>query len=320
MQKSIYIKYSEQEWWDIVLWLSALGKSLIAIEKNIDHCFKVSKIKWDLNTKVIETKKWSIIIEICLQIFYNQWIPFESITDLMDFLVMADYWKYIEYRDVFTNNILNGYENLEKFVSDHPLTYDIAKYFWQLIVGYFWIAKVAKAITISKTNINQPIQVNNYYCTLEQLQEIKSEVTKWSFNDVMLPLVEDEISQIELWTYDEEQLPKQWISITWWDLWWYLSEWQELLPAFIDDWVYNIPWRITAMQVSRWESMQFKANLEWKNRYLKLKSSNPVEDYRSDFNQDIILQAKVQRDSVYKKPTLILQSVSNVATPLFPID
>ena len=324
MQKSIYIKYTEQEWGDVFVWLSTLWKSLIAIEKNIDHCFKISKINWDLNTKIVETKKWSIIIEICLQISFNSWIAFESIQEFLDFLVMADYSQYLQYRDALTEDILHWYESLESFVAEHPIASGLGVYvtqkLWKMINSYFWIAKVVKETPLPQTNIIQPIHItNNYYCTPEQLQEIKSEVIKWSFNDVMLPLVEDEVSQIEVWTYTDNNTREGWLVIDEWDLWWYLSEWQEKLASFIDGWVYHIPWRITAMQVSRWESMQFKAYLDGRNRYLKLKATDPVENYRSDFNQDVILQAQIQRDSLYKKPTLLLQNVSRVAVPLFPM-
>ena len=317
MKKTLYIKYTEQNPSDLSIGLSTLWKSLISIEKSIENSFKLSKINGDLNTKVIEAKKWSIIFTICIDFVLNNWIPFDNIQNFLDFLTLANYQTYENYRDILTQTF-NWYTTLEKLIADHPLAYDIAKYFWSLVVTYIWIAKVAKTIAIYQSTINQPIHItNNYYCTPEQLQEIKSEVIKWSFNDILSPLIEDEISQLEVWTFNEEWSTESWVIIKSSDLWSYLSDWQEILPNFLNDTMYNIPWRITAMQVSRWESMQFKTNLNWKNRYLKLKSPDPVEEYRSDFNQDVILEAKVQRDSLYKKPTLILQKVANVATPLF---
>lgn len=68
--------------------------------------------------------------------------------------------------------------------------------------------------------------------------------------------------------------------------------------------------------------MQYKTNLENKNRYLKLKNQtdNHIENYRNYFNQDVIIKAVIKRTSLFKKPTLLLSDIRLVAQPLFPIE
>lgn len=320
---TIYIKY---KWFDdsTELGLSSLGKSLIWIDDVITDIFRISKMKADLDIKVVKAEEWSIIVYIASNLIFHSWqIPFDTMQDLLEFLILADYSKYLEIYNALSETAFEWYQDMEAFFSNHPIAYDFVKWICWFIVWWFTLWKVAKWMTINvNLNSNQPIAIGDQHVTPYQLTQIKSTVIKWWFNNVFEPFVEDETDEFEIWTVDDNnnRIPNLIIDNN--DFSNYLSDWHEVLPAFIDGNSYELAWRITAMQVSKWESMQYKTNLENKNRYLKLKNQtdNHIENYRNYFNQDVIIKAVIKRTSLFKKPTLLLSDIRFVAQPLFPIE
>lgn len=313
MQAEFYVKYSSQNDYSI----GHLWQSLIGLEKNIQAAVKMYWINTDVELKIKRVTEWSIIFDIFIGVvsgnlieIFNNWLePF------LNFLLVTDKVTYNAIRQQMTEDILTWYNDLESFFANHPMTYDMAKLIVKWVIQYFAIAQVISWVTI---NINTPlIQIDNLTITQHQAQYVKKELEKWAFNDLLVPITENEVEKIEFWVQIEDQRVQE-FEISDQNFEKYFSEWKEILPNLINGQEYVLPGKITSMQVNRGESMRYNIVL-WEKEYslILLPSDwDSIDSYKMYFNQNIVINVEVVRTSLYKKPELIMKWLNNASVPL----
>lgn len=304
IKSTIFIRYNSNNG---LYSISELWESLIWLEKLLKTSSNLYNMNWDFDVKLKKASEWSIIFDILIWAHSDLIYLFnDNLKTYLDFLLSVNYNEYLIIINNINNDVLNWYKNLESFFADHPITYDISKYILNWILIYFIWWKIVKNIKI--LNIN-PINIQfNQYLTVNQINIIQNDIKKWKFQEFLSPIIEWEIDEINIWNYENDIMnTKVEISNSNFDN--YLSEWQEILPQFENNSIHILPWKITSMQVNRWETMKYNTKIADKeyNLILLAKDWDHIDDYKQYFNQNIILRCRIIRESLYKKPKLVIE-------------
>lgn len=314
MESSFYVKYNSNNAYSIA-WL---WQSLIGLEKNIQSAIKMYWIDSTVDLKIKKVTEWSIIFDIMVNLLANNYVEvFDNLVEpFLKFLLVADRNTYNTIIQGMSENALSWYNSLEEFFASHPMAYDGTKLIAKGIINFFL---VSQAINWVEININAPL-INlwtNITITSEQAKYIKKEIEKWSFNDLLLPITEDNIEKIEFWIEENEnRIPEFEINDQNFEN--YMWDWKEILSDFENWEEYTLTGKITSMQVNRWESMNYHIEKDWKEYNLVLlpQDWDNVDNYKMYFNQNIVIRAEVVRTSLYKKPKIVLKQLQNATVPL----
>lgn len=70
--------------------LDSFGKSIIGFNSLLKEIFKITKINADLEIRAIQPKKWSIIVQLCIEVGIHHQYIFNHLLDLQNFLQTVD--------------------------------------------------------------------------------------------------------------------------------------------------------------------------------------------------------------------------------------
>lgn len=70
--------------------LDSFGKSIIGFNSLLKEIFKITKIDADLEIRAIQPKKWSIIVQLCIEVGIHHQCIFNHLLDLQNFLQTVD--------------------------------------------------------------------------------------------------------------------------------------------------------------------------------------------------------------------------------------
>lgn len=308
MKPNLFIKYhgTSNPENDSEVDLVTLGNSIIGFDEVIKEILKISKIKGNISVSATKVRQWSLIVDLALQIAFNNSIPFDNIGDFLNFLKLVDLslWKTAH---EFFSAIDGTHRLINDFASKNPFDYDLITYY---IVYMIWEARW------QKKSINTEKLPPKYAEWLNRM------IKKKKFQQALKPIVENEVSSVEM-SSDKNFSPKKTTTIDERNFESYLSEDEEQILPHFEDWKsYRFTATIVGMQCTHGDSMKVRIH-GFHKKYRDLvafpESEKDTEDYRDFYWKDknIILEARVERKSLYQKPKLHIESISLQNEPIF---
>jgi len=337
--------------WDVDNWINIkdLSESLIWYEKFLKSSFKAFDLNVDnVEIKIFDIRKWSIIIDILFQYDWNQ--LFWSITNFLDIIKTIDIELYNYIQDNLINSIWNSvninfdniWEEIEAYWRQNPISSSMWVWFWmhytlkildkllekiyKLIVK--WKIKYSEAL--EKKPDEEEIDFEWTKIKAKYIKKLKEKViNKWKAKELLEPIINDNITKIKIWN-NENVIDSNNIDL-------FLWKWNQILPFLINWEKHDFIWSFTAMQSNKWETMKFKSELvkiNWKmlkteNKHwenflfvVNLPYWETTENYINFYWESKILKlnAEILRENKYKKPKLRLLKVELINEPLFNID
>lgn len=306
-------------------WISIeeLGEQLINFSDLSKTIFKeVWKIDTkDLDLKITWLKNGSIIIDLIIDNIGDFVSCFKNVYDFLNYLHTIDidiYNKAIEY----INSSINSYKELENWGKDHPIalsisTLIIASYgnnLTNFLKKIFKISKKVKILDVESFSDDSEINIDWLPIKWKIVKNTKKIINQWKFVDFLEPIAEDKVNAIDIWLNEDFEE----ISNT--DFENLIGDWFTVLPEYKNGEEYDFFWSFTAMQSNVGETMKLKcSNLKDKNGKYFLLSCIPsdwhtTEEYKEFYWESIIVnvEAEVFRNSVYKKPKLIIKNVNRI--------
>lgn len=307
MKENFFIKYrwlNEVKNWEISL--TSLWESIIWFDLVIKELFKVSKIQWDISLSANKTREGSLIIDIVILIANNpDSIPFEKIGDLLDFLKIVDI-KLYDWANNFFSEIWKKHRSINDYFVKNPFDLNILTL---LFTGFTWYL-IWKAKD-NKKNPNVETLPKRYAIKLNK------SIKKWIFKKALSPFVEWEISEIEI-SSRKDFLKKEVINKN--NFWDYLNEKEEILSWYMNQREYMFTASVVSLQSTHWDSL--KIRIHWFPKKYRDLVAYPEEwkttkDYAQFYEENILVKAKILRDSMYQKPKLILINIKLQQEALF---
>lgn len=315
MEPNFFIKYRGIDpKHDSQVDLVALGESIIGFDGVIREIFKISKIKGDISVNASKTREGSLIVDVLIAIAEaTNSIPFDTISDFLDFLSVTNQELHTQAQSFF-NSIGEAHEDLNEFAREYPATYDLVKSAITLFIGIL----IGKASNQKKVP-NLDDLPKPYAMALHKMIKAKR------FKKALKPFVENEVRTISV-SSDKNFTPEKTSEINTENFENYLSEKEEkILPDYEDGKAYMFTGTIVGIQCSRGDSMKVRI-YGFPKKYRDLVAYPPedksTEDFHSFYGKDknIVLEAVVQRKSMYQKPRLQIQKMSLQNQPLFSND
>ncbi|MBN1638428.1 MAG: hypothetical protein JW866_05650 [Ignavibacteriales bacterium] len=299
MKPNFFIKYhGPDDTNDSEIDLVALGESIVGFDRVIKDIFYISKINGDISVSASKTQKGSLVIDIVIAVGnLGSSIPFDKIIDFLNFLKVVDQEVWAQ-ANTFFGQMSHAHDDINEFARQYPATYDLVKSGITLFIGIL-IGRAGK----HKKCPDLDDLPKKYAIGLHKM------IKQRKFKKAFKPFIENEVTSIEV-SYKEDFIFKSTIDVNNFDT--YLSEGEEILPQFTNGETYNIVGKIVGMQCSRGDSMNVK--LKIKNRkYITLVALPPegktTKDYDDFYGQDVIIKAVIQRDSLYQKPRIFVESM-----------
>lgn len=287
MQPNFFIKYrgiDKQN--DSQIDLAALGKSIIGFDKVIKETFKISKIKGDIAVIASKTREGSLIIDILI-FFIDKAdsIPFDRAIDFLNFLKVVSQETYNQ-ANAFFNAIGNGHKTLNDLVAKYPLDFAMVSLFITILLG-----RAGKHKKHPDLN-DLPEQ---YAIALHKM------IGEGKFRKAFKPFVENEVSAIEV-SSDRNFEKKSTIDANNFEN--YLGEGEKILPDLEDGTTHKISGKVVGMQCSRGDSMKIKIRQKKMSLVAFPPEGKTTKDFDDFYGQNVILEARIERVSLYQKPKL----------------
>jgi hypothetical protein len=286
--------------------LAVLGESIVGFNNVIKEIFKISKLKGDISISASKIREGSIIVDVI--IFVSQHadeIPFDKVIDFLDFLRVISQDSYAEAVNFF-NGIQEVHENINEFAKEYPATYDLIKTGITLFIGIL-IGKAQK----HKKQPDLDDLPEKYAMALHKM------ISSKKFTKALNPLIEDEAVSIEV-SSEKSFVQKTKIDLDNFEN--YLGEGEQILPDLKSGETNRLTGKVVGLQCSRGDSMKIKVHIKGK-RYLTLVAFPPkgktTQDIDELYGNNVIIEADIERKSLYQKPKLHIIQIDIQQNTLF---
>lgn len=309
MEANLFIKYKGLGANDSEIDLAVLGESIIGFDIAIKEIFKISKINADLSVSVSKTRKGSLIVDLVLNaIIYKDHIPFDKIPDLLNFLEIAnhDLWVHAkEYFKVSWGAASHLHRTANDYFKENPLDQEILSHLVTAFIAYMF----GRA------------QGQKKYPNLDQLPKEYATAThkmikSHKFKKALKPFVEDKVKSISI-SDNSEFKNETVVDENNFDN--YLSEEEKILPNYEDGRKYLFTGKIVAMQCSKGDSLKLQVHgFSRKERDLVVypPEGKTTKDLDEFYEEDVAIEAIVERKSLYQKPKLHIVTIKQYQQPL----
>ncbi|MFZ2188212.1 MAG: hypothetical protein WAV73_01445 [Candidatus Moraniibacteriota bacterium] len=309
MKANLFIKYKGLGIDDSEIDLVTLGESIIGFDLVIREIFKTTKIDADIKVGVSKTREGSLIVDIIIFVISNkEHVPFEKISDLLNFLEIVSPQQFLEAKNFFgfTSDLLvNGHRNINDYFARNPFDQEVLSNMVTGFVAYFF----GKA------------QGQKRYPDLDELKKdyaiaAHKMIKNHKFKKALKPFVDEKVKSISVSNYpdfkneslvDENNFDN------------YLSDEEKILPNYEDGKKYLFTGKIVAMQCSKGDSLKLQVHgFSRRDRDLiayppEGKTTKDLDDF---YEEDVAVEAIVERKSLYQKPKLRIVEIKQYQQPL----
>lgn len=307
IEPNFFIKYNGKSDSDgSTIDLVVLGESIVGFNSVIKEIFKISKLKGEISISANKIREGSIIIDVI--IFVSQHaneIPFDKVIDFLNFLKVISQDSYTAAVNFF-NGIQEVHEGINEFAKEYPATYDLVKDGITLFIGIL--------IGRAQKHKNQPDLDNlpeKYAMALHKM------ISSKKFTKALKPLVEDEAVSIEV---SSEKSFEHRTKIDLDNFENYLGEGEQILPDLKHGEASRLTGKVVGLQCSRGDSLKVKVHIKGK-RYLTLVAFPPegktTQDLDELYGHNVIIEAEIERKSLYQKPKLHIIQIDIQQSTLF---
>jgi hypothetical protein len=302
MEANLFIKYKGSGVNDSEIDLATLGESIIGFDIAIKEIFKISKINADLSVGVNKTRKGSLIVDLVLNtIIYKDHIPFERVSDLLNFFEITsnDLWVHAkEYFNVSFEVASHAHRTANDYFKENPLDQDILSNLATAFMAYIFGKSQGQK---KYPNLNQ--MPREYAIAAHKM------IKNHKFKKALKPFVEDKVKSISL-SNNSEFKNEVVVDENNFDN--YLSEEEKILPNYENGKKYLLIGKIVAMQCSKGDSLKLQVH-GFSRRERDLVAYPPEDKTTKDlddfYEEDVAVEAIVERKSSYQKPKLHIISI-----------
>lgn len=302
MKTDLYLRFVGSDLEDdSQIQLSDLGRSLIGFENLVGSIGKVCGLNGDWVVTATSSRQGSHIVDTIIQLKTSLGqLPFDSIEHLLEFLKMGNEIAWAEAVEFF-KDLNNCRNDLNRYFSTHPL--DLTVY----------AGVVTYLINKARKYKNSPLPADNE--TSKRIAyELHNLIKKNSFRGFLKPILNESAVSIEI--SPDRNFRKQTARIDQLSFEDYLNTENEILPELVHGESYALEGEITSLKSTRGDSLTFhlvnkktQFNLDLFPPYNKT-TKNYVEFYK----ERVVIVAKVERSSMYKKPKLHLEKINHKQT------
>ncbi len=286
--------------------LVVLGESIVGFNSVVKEIFKISKLKGNISISASKIREGSIIIDVI--IFVSQHadeMPFDKVIDFLNFLKVISQDSYTEAVSFF-NGVQEAHENINEFAKEYPATYDFIKTVITLFIGIL-IGKAQK----HKKQPDLDDLPAKYAVALHKM------ISSKKFTKALKPLIEDEAVSIEV-SSEKSFVHKAKIDLNNFEN--YLGEGEQILPDLKHGEINKLTGKVVGLQCSRGDSLKIKVHIKGK-RYFTLVAFPPegktTQDLDELYGHNVIIEAQIERKSLYQKPKLHIIQIDIQQNTLF---
>ena len=309
MKANLFIRFKGIGEDDSEIDLATLGESIIGFDIAIKEIFKISKLNTDLSVSVNKTRKGSLIVDTIVNVvMHANTLPFDNVIDLLNFLQASNHESWNHAKEFFNTSL------------------DVAKYSHRTVNDYFARNPfdqevLSTLITAFVAYIFGKAQGQKQYPNLDQLPKEYALAThkmikRHKFKKALKPFIDEKVSSIEMSNYANFSESKLITSENFEN---YLSEDEKILPNYEDGKVYIFTGKIVAMQCSKGDSLKLQIHgFSRKERDLIAfpPEGKTTKDLDNFYEEDVIVNARVERRSLYQKPKLHILDIRPYQQPL----
>lgn len=330
MNTSIFIHYENEENSN-ELELKTLCRSLLGFESLLREFFKISKLQADIEIKAKASKDGSYVEWIILGFDFFNSLPFENLSDFLEYVQVIDLDLYGEATAFFNTNgfdsasmnefftnVLNGETKAQVFANDsaknRPAEYDLIKWVLYSLTTAFFL----KIFSKSKEVKNQLKPDSN--TSVRVFKALKNLIRRGLAKRAIAPFVENEVEKIgfsrngrkvEIDTIIDR---KNFGNL--------LPDSEEVLPDYINGSIHRFKGEVRNFHSARGDFMKIKVNLDKDGDHIlivKPDEEHETKDFRNFYKENVAFRAEVLRESFFEKPKLkIIGTMELIQEELFP--
>lgn len=276
--------------------LGALADSLAEFDGLFRELFRILGVSGEPKISATAARDGSIIIDLLLALPNTPDVPpFLQSTEMIDFLrlVGGPTWDEVNAR---LNDIIpsaaTGYGSIEKWVSEHPVTSGA-------------IGMALKKLFDKATKSKDRPDLKDRELSASLAEDLHRLHRHGDFARPLRPIMYGEASSIEV--SDNRQFRSR-TTVDADNVGQYAPESMQVLPQLRDGEACQLVGELTSLKGTRGDSMtlQTRIDLVQYNLALAPADGKSSKDYRDLYQERVLVDAKIQRDSPYVKPKLLL--------------
>lgn len=304
MEPNLHFKFNPCEGEDVdEIALIDLGASLVGFDRLVRELIKTTRIKGVVSIRAAAFREGSIIIDALVEIKdFVEELPFETISDLLDFLKISSSVAW-ETAMEFFNEFKDGYDSLEKYFTKHPVS--------------LGLIAIAITVLIDKAKNYKKLPRTPSDDLPERIAvELHKRIQKHAFKLAFKPIIEDKVSSIHV-SPNKNFIGSAKIDQT--NFQDYLGENDMILPHLENGSIYDLKGEITSLKSTRGDSLTFQYRFKSKKYNLDLLPplGETTKNYTDYYKENVNLNSEVIRASLYKKPKLKLINIELQQMQLF---
>lgn len=295
--EELYIKIGTKSGTDFDL--VSLGEMFNGLDGVIKEIYGLSNIQGEFTLKVKNVEEGSVILTLGGLLISN--LPFEKPVDLLNFLLIAAPEIYKEI-STYLATIDGIHKTVNEIGANYPVDTMVALYLLKKFVpGIINLAPKFKENNIVKSDDRIP----QVYAT-----KLHSMIVSKKFKKIVNPIIENKIEYINF-NFDKNKDVITSINSSNFDG--YLSDDEKILPDFINGQTVKLKGEIVAIQSTRGEILKFRAlgiDSKYQLLVVRLDDGKSSENYLEFYKKMVEIEAEVFRNSMYKKPEIIIKNIN----------
>lgn len=314
MDPNLFIRFKgTEEESDSQVSLSEFGESLTGFHSVLTELNAVMGITIEPEVQTTALRDGSVIVDLVL--FFRDTsdaLPFDSVTDFVEFLKLAEEPKAEEVKGFF-QSVQGAHRSINDWAAQNPVDFEIFK----AALNVFWVSVVLKLIKEAGFFKNGEDPKEKTLSRKKQ-RGLHKMVKKRSFKKALAPLREDKAKSIEV---SNDRKFKHAVMIDQHNMENYLADDDTILPHLKDGMTYDLHGTITSLKATRGDRMTLQISHEGDQYNLDTLPGPGLtsKNYKDYYTESVNVRAEVHRSSLYKKPKLRLHGIER-RQPLLELD
>lgn len=307
MQESLLIKYSydSRDGFD----LGAIGESFMGFDAVLKELLDIAQLGESVQIKTSKVQQGSI--EVINAVVLIDVMPFHNVESFLEFLRIAAP-EALNSANTFFSGLADGHRSVNDYFAQNPVDQTVAERIVELIVVY-----IVSSLAVSrKLKKSQSIPVDSK-ASDRQIKRLKRMISTGKYKRALKPITEGSASSIKVATLSTKQ--NRSVTISEANVGDYLPDDSMILPEYENGQEVRLTGELQSLQSTHGDTMKIRVdNIDPKNSLLVATPSDGVniEDYAGYFKKQVIFDAEIFRKTMYKRPELIIHSMSLAQTQL----
>lgn len=311
MDPNLFLRFKGiEEESDSQVSLAELGESLTGFHSVLTELNGVMGITIEPEVQATALREGSVIVDLVLWFRdASDVLPFDSVTDFVEFLKLAEEPKAEEVEGFF-QSVEGAHRSINDWAARNPLDFEIFK----AGLNILWVSVVLKLIkkaALFKKGENPKEKT----LSRKKQRGLHKMVKKRSFKKALTPLREDKAKSIEV---SDDREFRHAVVIDQHNMDNYLADDDTILPHLKDGVNYDLHGTITSLKATRGDRMTLQISHEGDLYNLDALPGPGLtsKNYKDFYTESVNVRAEVHRASLYKKPKLRLHGIELRQTQL----